>query len=59
MSLFSAALFVGQSAGVAIGGVVVALSGIVVLFAASAAMLPALSVALYLPLRRHRVHPMG
>ena len=59
MSLFSAALFVGQSAGVAIGGVVVALSGIVVLFAASAAMLPALSVALYLQLRRHRVHPMG
>jgi len=59
MSLFSAALFVGQSGGVAIAGTVAEASGIVFLFLASAAILPVLSLALCLQLRRHRAHSVN
>ena len=59
VSLFSAALFVGQSVGVAIAGEIAEASGIVIVFVASAAMLPILSGVLWLQLRRRSVNPVG
>jgi predicted MFS family arabinose efflux permease len=56
VSLFSAALFMGQSAGVAVGGALVNVTGIAFLFSASAAASPILAFLFSRRLKSHRTH---
>lgn len=56
VSLFSAALFVGQAAGVAVAGALVNVTGIAFLFGVSAVALPILAFIFSRRLKRHRTH---